>query len=64
MGSAPPGEQADFLTSHPDLYARAPQGHAQLTITDGAVSLTSLLAAPGLGSAASPDWSALSALAA
>jgi L-alanine-DL-glutamate epimerase-like enolase superfamily enzyme len=63
MGSAPPGEQADFLNSHPDLYARAPQGHARLTITDGAVSLTSLLAAPGLGSAASPDWSALSPLA-
>jgi len=64
MGSAPPGEQANFLAAHPDLYDRAPQGHARLTIENGAVSLTSLLASPGLGSAASPDWSALSPLAA
>ena len=63
MGGAPPGEQANFLAAHPDLYARAPDGHARLTIQNGAVSLTSLLAAPGLGSAASPDWSALSPLA-
>ena len=58
MAGAPEAEQARFLAAHPDLYARA-GGRTRLAIRDGAVSLASVTAAPGLGSAVEPDWSAM-----
>jgi hypothetical protein len=58
MAGAQAAEQARFLTAHPDLYANA-GGRARLAIRGGAVSLESLAAAPGLGSAVEPDWSAM-----
>ena len=58
MAGAPEAEQARFLAAHPDLYRRA-GGRARARIRDGAVSLASVTAAPGLGSAVEPDWSAM-----
>jgi hypothetical protein len=58
MAGAPAGEQARFLAAHPDLY-RDVGGRARLAIRDGAVALESIAAAPGLGSAVEPDWSAM-----
>jgi hypothetical protein len=58
MAGAPAAEQARFLAAHPDLYRDA-DGRARLAIRDGAVSLESLAAAPGLGSTVEPDWSAM-----
>jgi hypothetical protein len=59
MAGAPAAEQAAFLAAHPDLY-RGADGHARLDIRDGAVSLATVTAAAGLGSAVEPDWSAMS----
>jgi hypothetical protein len=58
MAGAPGPEQARFLAAHPDLYGDA-GGRARLAIRGGAVSLETLAAAPGLGSAVEPDWSAM-----
>jgi hypothetical protein len=58
MAGAPAPEQTRFLAAHPDLYHDA-QNRARLAIRDGAVSLETLVAAPGLGSAVEPDWSAM-----
>jgi hypothetical protein len=58
MAGAPVAEQAHFLAAHPDLY-RDVRGRARLAIRDGAVSLASIAAAPGLGSAVEPDWAAM-----
>lgn len=56
MAGAPEAERAAFRAAHPDLY-HGP--NARLTIRDGAVSLASIAAASGLGSAVEPDWSAM-----
>ena len=56
--TAPPDEQEAFLTRHPDLYHRAPDGRARLTIRDGAIALSSL-DTPGLGFAPLPDFDAM-----
>jgi hypothetical protein len=58
MAGAPAPERARFLAAHPDLYRDA-DGRARLAIRDGSVSLASLAAAPGLGAAVEPDWSAM-----
>jgi hypothetical protein len=58
MAGAPGAEQAGFLAAHPDLY-RDVRGRARLAIRDGAVSLATIAAAPGLGSAVEPDWAAM-----
>jgi L-alanine-DL-glutamate epimerase-like enolase superfamily enzyme len=58
MAGAPAAEQARFLAAHGDLYVES-QGRARLAIKGGAVSLASLAAAPGLGSAVEPDWAAM-----
>jgi L-alanine-DL-glutamate epimerase-like enolase superfamily enzyme len=54
FGAAPLAEQEAFAAAHPDLYARA-GGHIRLRITDGTLPLGTTLAAPGLGTMASPD---------
>ena len=46
MAGAPEGEQRAFLAAHGDLY-RDDAGRARLAIRDGALSLGSVLAAPG-----------------
>jgi hypothetical protein len=61
MAGAPAVEQTRFLAAHPDLYQPS-GGRARLSIRDGAVSLRSITATPGLGSAVEPDWSAMSPL--
>jgi hypothetical protein len=61
MAGAPAAEQARFLEAHPDLYQPA-NGRARLAIRGGAVSLASVAATPGLGSAVEPDWSAMAAM--
>jgi hypothetical protein len=58
MAGAPAAEQARFLAAHGDLYRDA-LGRARLAIKDGAVSLATVTAAPGLGSAVEPDWAAM-----
>jgi hypothetical protein len=47
MAGAPTAEQEAFLAAHPDLYGRAPDGRARLSIRAGAVGLASL-ETPGL----------------
>lgn len=61
MGVAPEAEQARFAAAHPDLYHRA-KGQTRLTITGGRISLSSTLAAPGLGCALAPDAETLAPL--
>ncbi|MFD2265105.1 mandelate racemase [Lacibacterium aquatile] len=61
MAGADQREQEAFLTAHADLY-QASNGRTRLAIQGGSVSLKSLLAAPGLGSAVGPDWAALAPL--
>ena len=49
MTGAPQNEENAFLSAHPDLYTRAPNGRVRLAIRDGAVSLGSIARTPGLG---------------
>jgi hypothetical protein len=58
MAGAPASEQARFLAAHRDLYRDA-GGRARLAVQGGAVSLETIAAAAGLGSAVEPDWSAM-----
>jgi L-alanine-DL-glutamate epimerase-like enolase superfamily enzyme len=58
MAGAPAAEQDRFLAAHPDLYRRAPDGRARLSIGAGAVGLGSL-ETPGLAVAALPDFTAM-----
>jgi hypothetical protein len=60
MAGAPQAEQDAFLAAHGDLYRRAANGRVRLHIQDGAVSLKSIAGAPGLATAAMPDWNAMS----
>lgn len=59
MAGAPQAEQDAFLAAHGDLYRRVANGRVRLHIQDGAVSLKSIAGAPGLGTAAMPDWNAM-----
>lgn len=59
MAGAPKKEQERFLRSHPDLYRTAESGRVRLAISGGRLQIGSL-AAPGLGSGAEPDWTAMS----
>jgi acyl CoA:acetate/3-ketoacid CoA transferase alpha subunit len=54
--TAPAAEQDAFLSRHPALYHRAPQGRLRVTIRDGAIALGSLHV-PGLGVGLMPDFS-------
>lgn len=58
MAGAPDAEQEAFLAAHPDLYHRADNGRARLTIRDGVIMMHSL-ETPGLGSAVIPDAGAM-----
>lgn len=58
FGAAPAAEQTAFRAAHPDLY-HDHRGRARLTIRDGRIALSSILAAAGFASAAEPDWAAL-----
>ncbi len=58
MAGAPAPEQREFLAAHPDLYAEA-GGRARLRIRGGRLAIGSVLAARGLGTALTPDWSAM-----
>lgn len=58
MAGAPAAEQRAFLDAHPDLYAEA-GGRARLSIRGGHLAIGSVLAARGLGTALTPDWSAM-----
>ena len=58
MAGAPAAEQQAFLAAHPDLYADA-GGRARLSIRGGRLAIGSVLAAHGLGTALTPDWSAM-----
>jgi hypothetical protein len=58
MAGAPAAEQQAFLAAHPDLYA-ASGGRTRLAIRDGRLAIGSVLAARGLGTAVTPDWSAM-----
>jgi hypothetical protein len=58
MAGAPAAEQGAFLTAHPDLYRRAPNGRARLSIQDGAVAIGSL-DVPGLGVGPIPDFATM-----
>lgn len=59
MAGAPQSEQDAFLKAHGDLYARAANGRARLSIVNGDISLRSIAQASGLASAVMPDWSAM-----
>jgi len=59
MAGAPQAEQDAFLAAHGDLYARAANGRARLSIRNGDISLRSIGQASGLASAVMPDWSAM-----
>lgn len=59
MAGAPQAEQDAFLAAHGDLYARAPNGRARLSIKGGDIALGSIARANGLGTAVIPDWSAM-----
>lgn len=59
MAGAPQTEQDAFLAAHGDLYARAANGRARLSIADGDIALGSIARANGLASAVMPDWSAM-----
>ena len=60
MAGAPQAEQDAYLAAHGDLYRRADNGRARLNIENGAISLGSIAAANGLGSAVVPDWNLMS----
>ncbi len=59
MAGAPQAEQDAFLAAHGDLYARASNGRARLSIINGDISLRSIGQVSGLASAVMPDWSAM-----
>jgi hypothetical protein len=59
MAGAPQAEQDAFLAAHGDLYARAGNGRARLSIRNGDIALGTIARAPGLASAVMPDWSAM-----
>lgn len=61
MAGAPAEEMRAYLAAHGDLY-RNVGGRARLAIREGSLSLASIAAAPGLGSAVEPDWSAMQPL--
>ncbi|MEM7693129.1 MAG: enolase C-terminal domain-like protein [Pseudomonadota bacterium] len=62
VGSGASADEANaFKAAHPDLYART-AGGVRLIIKDGRISLRSL-DAPGLASAAMPDWSTMTPIA-
>lgn len=63
MSGASAAEQAAYLAHHPDLYSATADGRARIAIRNGAVSLASVLAAPGLGVAVEADWANLAPLA-
>jgi L-alanine-DL-glutamate epimerase-like enolase superfamily enzyme len=58
MTGAPRAEEDAFLSAHPDLYHRAPNGRVRLTIRDGTIALGSL-DTPGLGVSPMPDFTAM-----
>jgi hypothetical protein len=58
MAGAPEAEQQAFLAAHPDLYTET-AGRARLSIRGGRLAIGSVLAARGLGTALTPDWSAM-----
>ena len=60
FGDAPVAEAEEFLSAHPDLYARD-ENHIRLSIHGGDL-LTGSLTAPGFATCVHPDWSALSPL--
>jgi hypothetical protein len=60
FGEPPAAEAEEFLSAHPDLYAR--DGNLiRLSIHNGDL-LTGSLTAPGFATSVHPDWSALSPL--
>ncbi len=59
MAGAPQAEQDAFLDAHGDLYRRAANGRVRLHIHAGAISLSSIVGAHGLATAAMPDWNAM-----
>jgi hypothetical protein len=60
FGDGPAAEAEEFLSAHPDLYAR--DGNLiRLSIHNGDL-LTGSLTAPGFATSVHPDWSALSPL--
>ncbi len=61
MGGATEDEAQAFLLAHPDLY-QTHDHNVRLRIRDGWLSLGSIAAAPGLGSAALPEAAALAPL--
>jgi hypothetical protein len=58
MTGAPRAEEDAFLSAHPDIYHRAPNGRVRVTIRDGAISIGSL-DTPGLGAGPMPDFTAM-----
>lgn len=58
MAGASEAEQTAFLAAHPDLYGRR-DGRVRLAIRDGAVALGTIAHAPGLGVAATPEWTTM-----
>jgi hypothetical protein len=62
FAGAPEAEQAAFANAHPDLYRRE-NGMTRLAIEEGSIP-THSLTCPGFASAAEPDWSSLTPLAA
>jgi len=61
MAAVPAAEQQAFLAAHPDLYWET-HGAVRLRIAAGCLAIGSL-GCPGLGVAATPDWSAMRAIA-
>ncbi len=59
MTGAPEGEEEVFLSYHPDIYHRATNGRARVTIRDGQIAIGSL-DTPGLGVGPLPDFSSMS----
>lgn len=60
MAGAPEAEQAAFASAHADLYAVS-DGRTRLRIEAGRIAIGSVVGAVGLGSAVTPDWSAMEA---
>lgn len=61
MAGAPEAEASALLAAHGDLY-HLQEGRTRLNIQNGKVTLGSIAAARGLGSAVEPDWSAMQPL--
>jgi enolase-like protein len=57
LAALPLGEQAAWLTAHPDLYVRD-RDLVRLRITQGRLAIASL-AIPGFAAGAEPDWSSM-----